>query len=168
MHGDSPSFVIFRERLQIDGGVPAGYMKHFVAVPAGVLAELGLQGGERVRGELNEVAFSRILQKRDDGAAYLRFGEGWLRDAEAHPGDRVTIRLEPDPDPDHVAIPDELAEALDAHPAASAAWASFTPGKRRTLAYGVERARRPETRARRAEQVVDGILLELGIDPDPE
>jgi len=159
--------VIFRERLQVDRTVAAGYMKHFLDVPDAVLDELGLKAGDRVRGALNEVAFSRVLQQRDDGTVYLRFGEGWLRDAEAHPGDRVTMLLEPDPDPNHVEIPEELAEALEAHPAASAAWAAFTPGKRRTLAYGVERAKRPETRLRRAEQVVDEILLELGIDPDP-
>jgi hypothetical protein len=162
----APPYVIFRERLQVDRNAAAGYMKHFVAVPDAVLDELGLKGADRVRGSLNELAFSRVLQQRDDGTVYLRFGEGWLRDAEAHPGDRVTILLEPDPDPNHVEIPAELAEALEAHPAASDEWASFTPGKRRTLAYGVERAKRPETRVLRAEKVVDEILLALGMDPD--
>ncbi len=163
----TPPHVIFREWIQVDRNVPAGYMKHFVAVPDAVVAELGLEGGGRVRGALNEVAFSRVLQRRDDGSVYLRFGEGWLRDAGAHPGERVTVLLQPDPDPNHVEVPAELAEALEAHPEASAAWASFTPGRRRTLAYGVERAKRPETRRLRAEGVVDGILLDLGIDPDP-
>lgn len=160
--------MIFRAPLQIDRNVPAGYMKHFVAVPDAVLEELGLDGRARVRGSLNELAFSRVLHQRDDGSVYLRFGEGWLRYAQAHPGDRVTIVLQPDPDPNHVEIPAELAEAIEAHPAASDAWASFTPGKRRTLAYGVERAKRPETRVLRAEKVVDEILLELGLDPDPD
>jgi len=160
-------YEVFRERIQVDRTVATGYMKHFVDIPDAVLDALGLKGGDRVRGALNEVAFSRVLQQRDDASVYLRFGEGWLRDAQAHPGDRVTILLEPDPDPNHVEIPAELAQALEAHPAAAAAWASFTPGKRRTLAYGVERAKRPETRVLRAEKVGDEILLDLAIDPDP-
>jgi len=162
---DSPA--LFRERVQVDRTVPSGYMKHFVSVPENVAKALGLSGPVRVRGEVEGASFSRVLHWSGEGRPYLRFGEGWLRDAGVQPGDRVTVVLERDPSPDSVEIPAELADALSARPEAEEAWAEFTPGKRRTLAYGVERAKRQATRERRAEKVVDEILLDLGLDPDP-
>ncbi len=52
--------------------------------------------------------------------------------------------------------PDDLAAALDAVPAARRAWDSFPAGARKAMLWWVVSAARPETRARRVAQVVDG------------
>ena len=77
----------------------------------------------------------------------------------------MTLFLQVDP-PDAVQIPEELQAALESDPRAQAEWARLTPGRRRTLAYSVERGKRPETRRRRAGAVVDELLLDAGVDPD--
>lgn len=52
--------------------------------------------------------------------------------------------------------PDDLAAELDAVPAARATWDSFPAGARKAMLWWVLSAARPETRAGRVAQVVDG------------
>jgi uncharacterized protein YdeI (YjbR/CyaY-like superfamily) len=51
--------------------------------------------------------------------------------------------------------PDDLREALEAAPGAAANFAAFTPSQRREYVRWVERAVRPETRARRVAVVTE-------------
>ena len=51
--------------------------------------------------------------------------------------------------------PDELASALDANPAARRAWDAFPKSPKRALIYWVTSAKRPETRNRRVQRIVD-------------
>lgn len=53
-----------------------------------------------------------------------------------------------------IAMPDDLRDAIDAVPAAAAAWDRFPPGKRRDYMEWVIEAKRPETRAKRIAQAV--------------
>jgi uncharacterized protein YdeI (YjbR/CyaY-like superfamily) len=50
--------------------------------------------------------------------------------------------------------PDDLTEALDAHPEARIAWDGFPPSTRKQLLWSIVSARRPETRASRIAKVV--------------
>jgi len=50
--------------------------------------------------------------------------------------------------------PDELAAALDAEPAARAAWDGFPPSARKQMLWSVVSAQRPETRANRIAKIV--------------
>jgi uncharacterized protein YdeI (YjbR/CyaY-like superfamily) len=50
--------------------------------------------------------------------------------------------------------PDELAEGLDASPAARAAWDRFPPSARKQMLWWVATAAKPETRARRITKIV--------------
>ena len=56
-----------------------------------------------------------------------------------------------------IEIPPELAEALAADPAASAAFDGLAPSRRREHADHVAEAKRPETRLRRAAEVIAGL-----------
>jgi uncharacterized protein YdeI (YjbR/CyaY-like superfamily) len=60
-------------------------------------------------------------------------------------------------DPPAVTEPAELARALDADPAARAAWDRLPPGRRRAHVLAVENAKRPETRLRRVEKVLGDL-----------
>jgi uncharacterized protein YdeI (YjbR/CyaY-like superfamily) len=51
--------------------------------------------------------------------------------------------------------PDDLAAALDADPAARAAWDGFPPSARKQMLWWVVSARRPDTRDRRITRIVD-------------
>lgn len=141
--------------VELDPTVLDGYMKHHVALPDEVAAALAQ--GVRVVGTLDGIRFSRVVAVAGDGRRTLRFGEGWLRDAGLAPGDPVEVVVGEDPDPDHVDLPAELAALLDADEQLQHLWLSLTPGRRRTLAYPVDRAKRPETRQRKATALVEEL-----------
>lgn len=52
-------------------------------------------------------------------------------------------------------VPDELATALDATPAAREQWDSFPPSARKAMLWWLISARKPETRTRRIARIVD-------------
>lgn len=149
----------FPAPVLLDPAVEAGYMHHYVPVPDEVARSLGDAGTTHVEGTLDAGAgprpFRRALHRRPDGSARLKFGEGWLREAGAAVGAVATVTVREDPDPGRVDVPDELAAALDLDPEGARAWAALSPSRRRTHAYHVGRAKRGETRVRRALAVLD-------------
>jgi len=149
----------FAAPVSVDPGVAAGYMRHHVPIPPDVAEALA--GARRLAGSLDGVTFSRVLQTTTDGEPCVRFGEGWLRGNGFVVDQVVDVVLGGDPDPDHVPVPDELAEALAKDPRAGWAWEAATPGKRRTLTFPVRTAKREQTRRRRADAVVAQLLAEL-------
>ena len=57
--------------------------------------------------------------------------------------------------PSRMEVPDDLRRALDAVPAAAAAFAKLSASERYSILYRVHDAKRPETRARRIETFVE-------------
>lgn len=153
-----PSAFEFTAPVLFDPEVDDGYMKHFIPIPDAVARSLDAAGAVRLAGTLDDRTFRRAMHRRPDGSRCLKFGQAWLREAGLFDGAEVHVTLGPDPDPDHVDLPDELAAALQADPEATAAWQSLTPGRQRTLAYGVTRAKRPATRQRRAAAVLEEVV----------
>ncbi|MEM9379212.1 MAG: YdeI/OmpD-associated family protein [Planctomycetota bacterium] len=145
----------FEGTIVRDDSIAKGYMKHYVPVPDDVARALQSAGNGRLIGSIDGVEFSRTMQRRPDGGPCIRFGAAWLRDAGLEEGALVGIVLRIDPTPDRVEIPDELSRALATLPGVAKYWASLTPGRRRTLAYAVERAKRPETRERRVDALIE-------------
>lgn len=69
-------------------------------------------------------------------------------------GDEVDVELELDTEPREVAVPPELAAALDADPAARARFAGLSYSRRRALAEPIEAAKTAETRQRRVDRAL--------------
>ena len=154
----------FEAPVSMDESIADGYMKHFVTVPTELAQGGSVAGKSRLRGWIDGAPFSRAVFRTPDGELRLRFGMGWLRDAGLSVGDMVTIVLDEDQDPDRVDVPNELALFLGADPVVEHLWEELTPGRQRSLVYGVEQAKRPETKHRRARAVVDELLAEFGLD----
>lgn len=72
-------------------------------------------------------------------------------------GDHVTIRVERDDRPREVAVPDDLAAALDADPSVRALFDGLAFSHRREYVEWVEGAKKAETRARRVAQTVERV-----------
>lgn len=138
-------------------------MKHYVPIPERIAKKLRAAGNERLAGTLNGVPFRRALAKRSNGEPCLKFGAGWLRDHGFEVDTKVDVTLAPDLDPAGVDVPEELTRALGEHPRLAKAWDMLTPGRRRTLAYPVLQAKRPETRSKRAAAVLE--VLRTGVGP---
>jgi Bacteriocin-protection, YdeI or OmpD-Associated/Domain of unknown function (DUF1905) len=69
-------------------------------------------------------------------------------------GDEAEVELELDPEPRAVAEPADFARALDADPAARAAYDRLAYSHKREHVIAIENAKKPETRARRIAQAV--------------
>ncbi len=95
-----------------------------------------------------------------DGARVVVLGPAWWRDRPVDLDALVEVELAPE-GPQRADLPDDLAAALDASPAAGAFFDSLAQFYRRGHLRWVEGAkRRPEERARRVAHVVE--LCEQG------
>ncbi len=54
-------------------------------------------------------------------------------------------------------VPDDLQAILDAEPSTAAAWAALTASERYSVLYGLQTARRPETRERRLAKALAAL-----------
>ena len=69
-------------------------------------------------------------------------------------GDLVVVEVAPDSQPREVEVPEDLAAALAADPAAAAAFERLSYTHRREYVEWVAEAKRPETRRRRVDETV--------------
>ncbi|NUR50694.1 MAG: DUF1905 domain-containing protein, partial [Hamadaea sp.] len=69
-------------------------------------------------------------------------------------GEQVEVTLELDAEPRAVVEPDDFARALDADPAARAAYDGLAYTHKREHVLAIEGAKKPETRARRIEKAL--------------
>jgi uncharacterized protein YdeI (YjbR/CyaY-like superfamily) len=72
-------------------------------------------------------------------------------------GDTVEVRLDVDDAPRVVEVPDELAAALAADPAAKAAWERLSYSHQRAHADAITKAKASDTKARRVEKAVEAL-----------
>lgn len=73
-------------------------------------------------------------------------------------GETHEVELELDDTPRVVDPPADLRAALDANPAAAAAWEKLPPGQRKAHVTAIEGAKAAETRARRIEKASETLL----------
>lgn len=73
------------------------------------------------------------------------------------PGDEVEVSVEEDTAPREVAVPDDLAAALEGAPEAKAFFERLSYTHRREYVSWIEKAKRPETRTRRIGQAVEKL-----------
>jgi len=64
-------------------------------------------------------------------------------------------------DAEELTIPPDLASAIKANPDASRHWASYTESRRREVLYRLAGAKRPETRARYLQQIIENMARNL-------
>lgn len=129
---------------------------HYVPVPEPIATALLAAGHRRVEGTLEERPFARALHGPADGAR-LRFGKGFLKECGLAWGATAHLDVRSVADPNAVTLPDELVAALAEDKEAAARFATFTPGKRRSLAHYVTSAKRRDTRERRAHELARKI-----------
>jgi uncharacterized protein YdeI (YjbR/CyaY-like superfamily) len=62
---------------------------------------------------------------------------------------------------DELTIPPDLEKAIKANAEARRHWASYTPSRRKAVLYRLSGARRPETRARYLQEIVENMARNL-------
>ena len=110
-----------------------------------------------VEGSLNEVSVRATLVPVGKGRHRLYVNGGMRAAAEVVVGDTVSFKLRSTPHA-NVAIPEDLADALDGVDGAREAFEAMSPSHRRELIRYVDDARTPATRERRIGRTIDHAL----------
>lgn len=148
---DAVSFEAYLEH-----GGPSFMPTQVVVVPPLVLAALGSQT-KRVIGTLNGHPIRLGLLAQAGGGRYLMINKDLCQAAQVQVGQHVQVHLSPDPEPDRVDLPTELAEAFEAWPEAGEQFATLSGSMRRAVAQHIATARQAETRARRAVEITERL-----------
>ncbi len=149
-----PAAVSFRAVLEPGG--PSFMPTQIVVVPEAVRAALG-RGTRRVVCTIGGHAERLGLLPAAGGGRYLMLRKELCQQLGLAIGQEMTLSLAPDPEPDRVDLPAELAEALAAWPEAEAAYQPLTNAMKRAMARHVADAKAAETRARRAVRLAERL-----------
>lgn len=127
----------------------------FLVLPKSASETLPRRGRTSVQGTINGHPFQATLEPDGQLSHWLRVGNELREAAGADFGDTVTVRISPaDPEPEPM-LPDDLLQALDAHPEAKAVWEATTTIARVDWVHWVESAKQAKTRKSRVENACD-------------
>lgn len=144
-------------RAVLAAGGPSFMPTQLVVVPEAAWQAVGGKATKRVVATLNGYPARLGLLPLEGGGRYLLLRKDLCQHLGLAIGQELEVTLAPDPDPNHVDLPDELAEALGAWPEAEAAFAQHSGAMRRAMARKVADAKRPETRARYAVELAERL-----------
>ena len=144
-------------RATLEPGGPSFMPTQTIVVPAEVLEDLGGKATKRVVVTIRGHALRLGLLLLEGGGRYLMLNKDICRAVGIELGQELDLEIAPDPNPDYVDLPAELAEAFAAWPEAETAFNKYSGSHRRSMAYRVAEAKQPETRARRAVQLVENL-----------
>ena len=128
-----------------------------IVLPAEVLAALGGKATKRVIVTIRGHALRLGLLLLEGGGRYLMLNKDVCKAVGIELGQELEVSIEPDPNPEHVDLPDELAEAFAAWPEAEVAFNSYSGAHRRAMARLVDEAKQRETRIRRAVTLTERL-----------
>ena len=110
-----------------------------------------------VRGKLNGAEFRSTIFRM--GGQYLLVVNKQLREAaNVKSGDMITVEIERDTEPRIVEPTEDLAKALNENPAAKKNWEKLSYTHKKEFVLVIEEAKKPETRARRVQKIIDELL----------
>ena len=124
-----------------------------IPVPASVTKKLGTKSAVMVTARVNNsLPFKVSLFPTGGGNHYIRVRASVRKQADLTEGDSVTVQIKV-VDRADITIPKDLANALKAKDATSN-FHSLPPGKKNFMIRRIEDAAKPETRAKRIEEVI--------------
>jgi Bacteriocin-protection, YdeI or OmpD-Associated/Domain of unknown function (DUF1905) len=141
----------FRAVVELNGKTATG-----IPVPEAIVTGLG--GGKRPKVQVTINGFSYRSSVGSMGGRSMLPVSAQVRDgAGIGAGDEVEVDLELDTAPREVAVPDDVAGALAAAPAARAAFEKLSYSHQSRWIGSVEDAKTAETRQRRIDKMVSSL-----------
>ena len=138
----------FRGTVELGGKTATG-----IEVPADVVEALGSGKRPAVRATINDYTYRSSVASM--GGRYLLSVSAEVRDrAGVSAGDVVDVEVELDTEVREVAVPADLAQALDADEQAKAFFAGLSYSNRLRHVLAIEGAKAPQTRQRRIDKAV--------------
>ena len=127
-------------------------------LPFDVEMTFGQRGRVSVKGTINGFSFRTSIFSNGKGRHHMMVNKAMQHGAKAGPGATVRVTLEVDTDAKSVEIPAEIQRALGKNKAARAAFDKLAPSHRREYIRHYGEAKKPETRQRRVEQMIQRLL----------
>ena len=126
-------------------------LPRFIVLPSAVVRPWGLKMTTVVEGTLNGASIGRRTIKRwDDDRWFIEIPEPLCQRAKVETGATAALEIRPASNE----LPKELAQLVSQDARARAAWNRLSPSRQRMLREYVAAAKTPETRLRRASDVV--------------
>jgi uncharacterized protein YdeI (YjbR/CyaY-like superfamily) len=132
-----------------------------IRVPLDVAKIWGMRGQLRVKGEMNGFAFRTSLFPDGKGGHVMIVNKRMQAGGKAAPGAKAKFSLEPDDTPRRVSPPHELLRVLEQSKRLKKYYESLSYSYRNYISTWVGEARHAETRARRAEQMAERLMLAM-------
>ena len=129
----------------------------FVRLPADASEVFGTRARFPVLVTFNGVAYRGSTMPVGDGTFFVGVTRAVQARAGASVGDTVAVVVERDAGERTVDVPPDLAAALASHPEAAARFEAMALTHRKEYAAWIASAKKPETRRRRLDQVIDRI-----------
>lgn len=117
--------------------------------------------GLRVKGTINGFAFRTSLFGSAEGGRYLLVNRQMQKGAKAAVGSMAEIVLSPDLEERPTSIPPELAKLLKQHAALKKWYEQLSPSAHADVSRFISSPKTPEARLRRAEQMVERMMLAM-------
>jgi Bacteriocin-protection, YdeI or OmpD-Associated/Domain of unknown function (DUF1905) len=146
--GEDAPRVRFRTTILRAGKTATG-----IEVPAELVATLGTTKRPPVRVTINGYTYRSTVAMMG-GVFMVSVSAEHREGAGVAGGDEVDVELELDTAPRDVAVPADLAEALEADPDAKSGFGSLSYSHKRAHVLAVEGAKTAETRQRRIAKVI--------------
>lgn len=127
----------------------------FLNIPAELAVQWGA-GQIAVRGTISGTTF-RGTASRGEGQLRIPIARELRERAGVAIGETVDVTIELDPNPRPLSVPEELRAVFKHHPEVARLYDQLPQSLRRAWAAYVEKAKRPETRNRRAQKAPQGI-----------
>jgi hypothetical protein len=134
----------------------AGKTATGIEVPPDVVESLGAGKRAKIRVSINGYTYRSSVAPL--GGVFMVGVSAEVRDA-AHVagGDKVDVDIELDTEPRVLAIPADLAAALDAEPGARQRFDALSFSNQQRLVLPIEEAKTPETRQRRIDKAIGTV-----------
>jgi len=123
---------------------------HILPVPDAIAAAWKKAKVRRLTGTVNGRAINRALMNHAGGGSFFIVNRDFMKEAGLSRKTPAVLAFRPDPAPDRPELPAEFRVALDQDDAARARWATFTPGRQRSLLVYITGAKTEPTRIKRA------------------
>ena len=146
-----PKTFQFAAELERFDGKGAWY---YILYPNSVEEEFGTKGRLRVLGTMNGFDVDRALIPQGDGTHVFILGGELRKKLGVRLGDRIEMQFHVNPNPDVIDMPEELEVALEMEPELQVVYDRQTPGTKRGISYWINSGKRPETRAKRAAEIM--------------
>jgi len=138
-----------------------------IYLPFDVFEVFGTRARLAVKGAIKEFPFRSSIFPMGGGKFYMVINREMREGANVKAGDTVEFVMEKDDEPRAIATPPDLLKALNRRKSAKAVWDKLSYTHRKEYINAIEKAKKPETRARRIAKTLEMIapLSRLKIEP---